>query len=140
MNIHILKHLVQVFFIPAGGVSLAWFGVGLLNPFGWNLSPIDWYASVLLMVLSCEWLLRQNPRFAILAFAATIMLILLVSLPILYVIQIRALPALGNYLDYAACVFTLFVLSLLSLRYRLTVVISDNAADEKTASVNGRFE
>ena len=139
MNRRIVKHLLQMFFIPAASVSLAWFGHGLLAEYGWDVGATEWSLCVLLLVVLLEWLAHGLQRLPVIAVFCLMMTGFMVA-PLAAAVATRDVPAFGNLLDYGSTVFAILVLSLVTLRYRIKVSVEAEANGGQTVSISGGFE
>ncbi len=111
----VLKHLLQVFFIPAAGLSLAWFGYLLPIAHTWKTGVIEWSIASLAAVIVLEWACRRQSRIDVMVGLCLATSALIIGLPLYDIVVVHKIPYFGNLLDYGGTVFMMLVVALITL-------------------------
>ena len=140
MNEAVLKHLLQLFFIPAAGLSLAWFGYLLPIAHTWPVSVVEWSEAALIAVIVLEWACRRQSRLDVMVGLCLATSALIIGLPLYDIVLLHKIPYFGNLLDYGGIVFMMLVVALITLHYRVDVIITDESNGVRRVAVRGQFD
>ncbi len=125
MNKAVLKHLLQLFFIPAAGLSLAWFAYLLPFKHPWPIGIGEWSVAALFAVIVLEWACRTLRRIDVMVGLCLATSAFITGLPLYDIVLLHKIPYFGNLLDYGGTVFMMIVVAVITLRYRVDVLITD---------------
>ncbi len=140
MNKAVLRYLLQMFFIPAAGLSLAWFGYLLPIAHTWKTGVIEWSIASLAAVIVLEWACRKLSRIDVMVGLCLATSALITGLPLYDIVLLHKIPHFGNMLDYGGTVFIMLVVALITLHYRVDVLISDESNGARRVTIRGQFE
>lgn len=140
INRAVLKHLFRWFFIPAAGLSLAWFGYLLPITHAWKTGVIEWSLASVVAVIVLEWACRTLSRIEVMAILCLAASALIVGLPLYDIMQLHKIPHFGNLLDYAGTIFMMLVVALITLHYRVDVVIRDDSKGGRRVYIRAQFD
>lgn len=140
MNEAVLKHLLQLFFIPAAGLSLAWFGYLLPFKHTWPVGVVEWSEAALIAVIVLEWACRRLTRIDAMVVVCLATSALIIGLPLYDIVLLHRIPYFGNLLDYGSTVFVILVVALITLHYRVDVLITGESKGARRVTIRGQFE
>ena len=140
MSKAVLKHLLQLFFIPAAGLSLAWFAYLLPFKHTWPVGVVEWSKAALIAVVVLEWASRTLTRIDVMAVLCLATSALIIGLPLYDIVLLHKIPYFGNLLDYGGTVFMMLVVALITLRYRVDVLVTDESNGARRVSIRRQFE
>ncbi len=140
MSKAVLKHLLQVFFVPAAGLSLAWFGYLLPFKHTWPVSVVEWSEAALIAVIVLEWACRRQSRLDVMVGLCLATSALIIGLPLYDIVLLHRIPYFGNLLDYGGTVFMMLVVALITLHYRVDVLVTDESKGARRVTIRGQFE
>ncbi len=129
-----------MFFIPAAGLSLAWFGYLLPFKHSWPAGIVDWSVAALIAVIVLEWACRTLRRIDVMVGLCLATSALIIGLPLYDIVLVHKITYFGNLLDYGGTVFMMLVVALITLHYRVDVLIRDESKGARRVTLRGQFE
>ena len=65
---------------------------------------------------------------------------LIIGLPLYDIVLLHRIPYFGNLLDYGGTVFMMLVVALITLHYRVDVLVRDESKGARRVTIRGQFE